>query len=80
MDHHPVADVNAHMGRSAGVVGFLEEDQVSGLCLTLRDNVAFSHQTVGRLPTFQPLPQWLMTQLTKPEQSKLVLGELPPQT
>ena len=49
MDHHPVADINAHMGCATGVVGFLEEDQVSGLCLTLRDNVAFSHQTVGRL-------------------------------
>ena len=54
MDHHPVADINAHMGRSAGVVGFLEEDQVSGLCLALRDNVAFSHQTVGRLPAYIP--------------------------
>ena len=31
-------------------------------------------------PTFQPLPQLLMTQQTKPEQSKLVLGELPPHT
>ena len=29
-------------------------------------------------PTFQPL--WFKTQQTKPEQSKLVLGELPPQT
>ena len=54
MDHHPVADINAHMGRSTGVVGFLEEDQVSGLCLALRDNVAFSHQTVGRLPAYIP--------------------------
>ena len=82
MDHHPVADINAHMGCATGVVGFLEEDQVSGLCLTLRDNVAFSHQTVGRLSCLHSshFPQWLMTQLTKPEQSKLVLGELPPQT
>lgn len=54
MDHHPVADINAHMGRSAGVVGFLEEDQVSGLCLTFRDNVAFSHQTIGRLSAYIP--------------------------
>ena len=54
VNHHPVADINAHMGCSAGVVGFLEEDQVSGLCLTLRDNVAFSHQTVGRLPAYIP--------------------------
>ena len=54
MDHHPVADINAHMGCATGVVGFLEEDQVSGLCLTLRDNVAFSHQTVGRLPAYIP--------------------------
>ena len=42
------------MGCATGVVGFLEEDQVSGLCLTLRDNVAFSHQTVGRLPAYIP--------------------------
>ena len=42
------------MGCAAGVVGFLEEDQVSGLCLTLRDNVAFSHQTIGRLPAHIP--------------------------
>ena len=55
MDHHPVADINAHMGCATGVVGFLEEDQVSGLCLTLRDNVAFSHQTVGRLPAYIPV-------------------------
>lgn len=76
-----VADINAHMGCATGVVGFLEEDQVSGLCLTLRDNVAFSHQTVGRLPAYIPaIAAVLMTQLTKPEQSKLVLGELPPQT
>ena len=54
MDHHPIADINAHMGRSTGVVGFLEEDQVSGLCFTLRDNVAFSHQTIGRLPAYIP--------------------------
>ena len=54
MDHHPVADINAHMGRSAGVVGSLEEDQVSGLCLTFRDNVTFSHQTIGRLPAYIP--------------------------
>ena len=54
MNHHPVADINAHMGRSAGVVGFLEEDQVSGLCLTFRDNVAFSHQTIGRLSAYIP--------------------------
>lgn len=54
MDHHPVSDINAHMGRSAGVVGFLEEDQVSGLCFTLWDNVAFSHQTIGRLPAYIP--------------------------
>lgn len=81
VNHHPVADINAHMGCATGVVGFLEEDQVSGLCLTLRDNVAFSHQTVGRLPAYIPaIAAVLMTQLTKPEQSKLVLGELPPQT
>ena len=54
VNHHPVADINAHMGCATGVVGFLEEDQVSGLCLTLRDNVAFSHQTVGRLPAYIP--------------------------
>ena len=28
--------------------------QVSGLCLTLRDNVAFSHQTIGRLSAYIP--------------------------
>jgi len=54
VNHHPVADINAHMGRSADVVGFLEEDQVSGLCFTLRNNVAFSHQTIGRLPAYIP--------------------------
>ena len=42
------------MGCAAGVVGFLEEDQVSGLCFTLRDNVAFSHQTIGRLSAYIP--------------------------
>ena len=31
-------------------------------------------------PTFQPLPLWLITHDTKPEQSKEVEGELPPQT
>ena len=54
MDHHPVADINAHMGCATCVVGFLEEDQVSGLCFTFRDNVAFSHQTIGRLPAHIP--------------------------
>ena len=54
MDHHPVADINAHMGCAAGVVGVLEEAQVSGLCFTLRDNVAFSHQTIGRLSAYIP--------------------------
>ena len=52
MDHHPVADINAHMGCATGVVGFLEEDQVSGLCFTHRDNVAFSHQAIGRLSAY----------------------------
>lgn len=81
VNHHPVADINAHMGCATGVVGFLEEDQVSGLCLTLRDNVAFSHQTVGRLPAYIPAIAAVVDDpLTKPEQSKLVLGELPPQT
>ena len=31
-------------------------------------------------PTYQPLPLWLMTHDTKPEQSKEVEGELPPHT
>lgn len=43
VNHHPVADINAHMGCATGVVGFLEEDQVSGLCLTLRD-ILFCYQ------------------------------------
>lgn len=83
MEHHPVANINAHMVCSAGVVGFLEEDQVSGLCFTLWDNVAFPHQTVGRLPAYIPAIAAVvddLTQLTKPEQSKLALVELPPQT
>ena len=52
--YRPYWTHNAHMGRSAGVVGFLEEDQVSGLCLTFRNNVAFSHQTIGRLSVYMP--------------------------
>ena len=32
------------------------------------------------LPTFHPFPQLLITQHTKPEQSKLVDGDAPPQT
>ena len=31
MQHHPVADINAHMGHAAGIVGAHEEHQIAGL-------------------------------------------------
>ena len=31
VDHHAVADIDGHMGSTRGIVGALEEDQVSGL-------------------------------------------------
>ena len=33
VQHHVVADINAHMGRAGGVIGLLKEDQVARTCV-----------------------------------------------
>ena len=33
MNHHAVANVNANMGCTAGIIGSLEENQISGTCI-----------------------------------------------
>lgn len=33
MNHHATAYINAHMGYARGVIGALEENQVTGLCI-----------------------------------------------
>ncbi len=54
MDHHPVSDIDAHMTCSAGVVGSLEENQVSGFGSALRNNRAYLPQAFRRQPSIAP--------------------------
>ena len=81
VDHHVIAHIDPHMACPRRIVSPLEKDQVSRLCFRRGNLGTVSHQSVCSLPAdIQPLPQLLITQLTKPEQSKLVDGELPPHT
>ncbi len=57
VDHHPIAHIDAHMGGVAGVrgvVGVVEEDQVSRLRLVGRDDVAYPFQPLGPQPPHAP--------------------------
>ena len=47
MDHHSIAHIDTYMGCSGGIISALEENQVSRLCGTSWDDVAYTHQTVG---------------------------------
>lgn len=48
MDHHSVTHINTNVRCAGGIIGALEEDKVSRLCFTFRDNVAHTHQAVCR--------------------------------
>ena len=54
MDHHPVPDIDAHVARTAGVVGPLKEDEVPGLCFALRDDGALFAEALRRKPAIVP--------------------------
>lgn len=81
MDHHAVSYINSHMARSRRIVCTLEKIKSPGFAC--EEGTCAQHprspSAVCR-PTFHPFPQLLITQLTKPEQSKLVLGDAPPHT
>ena len=47
MDHHTIADIDANVRRASGVIGFLEEDQVAGLCIRRGNITALPAQAVG---------------------------------
>ena len=44
VDHHTIADINAHMGCAVGVIGTLEEDNISRFCGAGRDDGELSAQ------------------------------------
>ena len=46
-DHHAVAQIDAHMTFSGGIIRSLEENKVTGLCFCLADVLALVPQTVG---------------------------------
>ena len=46
VDHHAVTDIDGHMGGSRGVIGALEEDQVSGLGFASGDDGADVFQAI----------------------------------
>ena len=81
MDHHPLAHVNAYMRSADFLIGSLKKIRSPGLASPdgIAGSICLSSSAVF-LPTFHPLPQLLITQHTKPEQSKLVEGEEPPHT
>lgn len=54
VDHHAVSDIDGHMGSTGGVIGPLEEDQVSGLGFASRDDSADVLQAVRCKPADVP--------------------------
>ena len=54
VDHHAVADIDTDMAGSRCVVSSLEENQVTGLCLTGPDNGTVIHQTASRQAAHVP--------------------------
>ena len=46
MNHHPIADINTNVRCTGGIIGALEEDEVSRFCRASGDNITYTHQTV----------------------------------
>ena len=46
MDHHAVADIDANVRRTNGVVSFFKEDQVTRLCICRRNIAALASQSI----------------------------------
>ena len=47
VNHHAVADINANVTCTRGVIGFLEENQVAGPCITRPDDFAVVSESFG---------------------------------
>ena len=71
--------IQPHMGHSGSVVSADEKYKVAGLGLLRGNGGADVVKPLRRLASHIPA-RMIDTQLMKPEQSKLVLGELPPHT
>ena len=54
MDHHSIAYIDTYMGSTAGVIGSLEENQVTRFSRASGDNVANVHQTTCSQATNAP--------------------------
>lgn len=54
MDHHIVAHINTHMARSRRIIGSLEEDQISRLCVRRGNLRTAAHQSIRGLPADIP--------------------------
>ena len=48
MDHHVIADIDAHMGNLRGIVGAHEENEITGLCIGVTDGSAEIAQPLRR--------------------------------
>lgn len=80
MNHHAVAYINADMRYFACGVSPLKENEVARLCLLRRNTRTLVVNALRGLLERGYTPELLNTQHTKPLQSKLVAGVLPPQT